>query len=171
MSQLFHDYQKFCEEFQRLDAAYKTASSQGSGDIEWQNLKDFMAQPESVRIIAAVASQPIGFFKERKPKGSPEYILTFTRDPKKNVPDTKWKDAAFKQIHKTWFQRPIKYVYEHEDTNLHMHAHVKTTGRYIGKDNFKMFEREYGLVMIREVGKDNGIQGYFEKENDIKILE
>lgn len=166
------DYLKRSQEMRRLhDIASPFLCENNNDHSSVREWRTYM-ENEMLQITEYAAKQPTSWFKEKpKKKEHPDYILTFTRDPKKGVPETTWKDAAFKQLHKTWFQRPIKYVYEHEDTNLHMHAHVKTEGRYITKDNFKMFNEKYGLVLIRECGKDNGIEDYMSKENPIKTLE
>lgn len=89
------------------------------------------------------------------------YLLTFTSNEK--LPKESFKHAVVKQLEREIFSK-VKYVFEHEDTNIHCHAYVTAT-HTINKDNFKSHIRKFGNMDIKHVKTDNGIEEYISKEN------
>jgi len=110
----------------------------------------------------------------KKPKADPGwYLMTFTLRPqlilgvKQKVHSQtyidQWKTFLLKQFKRKCF-REGKYVIEHESTNIHCHVHAYLLQDPFG-DRFKAYEENYGSIDRKKVEKDNGIDGYFRKEN------
>ncbi len=116
-------------------------------------LIEFMTGPKNDLYWKAILKKPR--------QKSLVYFLTFTSNEK--LPKESFKHAVVKQLEREIFSK-VKYVFEHEDTNIHCHAYVTAT-HTINKDNFKSHIRKFGNMDIKHVKTDNGIEEYISKEN------
>lgn len=89
-----------------------------------------------------------------------QQIVTFTCNPK-FVKVAWWNDLlkALEQKCCTF----SKFTIEHMNDNIHCHT-VATSKHGLCKDKFKSYCKKH-MILFRKIGKDNGIEEYFSKEN------
>lgn len=93
-----------------------------------------------------------------------KYLITFTRDPNKQIV-AKWIERVRFELGRKFIQS-FKATMEHVDTNIHIHALIESN-KYLKKDDFKCFINNYGNIDLKKVVSNNGIEQYLSKENDM----
>lgn len=141
------------EEYQNLTIANERYQRDNNTTKHLSDMVEFLSGPKLLQLHKAILKTPR--------QKSLVYLLTFTSNEK--LPKESFKHAVIKQLEREIFSK-VKYVFEHEDTNIHCHAYVTAT-HTLNKDNFKSHIRKYGNMDLRHIKTDNGIDEYISKEN------
>lgn len=141
------------EEYQKLTIDNERYQRDNNTTNHLPDMVEFLSGPKLLQLHKAILKTPR--------QKSLVYLLTFTSNEK--LPKESFKHAVIKQLEREIFSK-VKYVFEHEDTNIHCHAYVTAT-HTLNKDNFKSHIRKYGNMDLRHIKTDNGIDEYISKEN------
>lgn len=125
----------------------------------------YTCSEKQLQDIQNIIADPMEWYKRsikaRKRFDGTKYLLTFTRNPNSKYTFDDW-------IHRIQLELSKNFIVDHScclenlDTNVHVHSIIEVN-KPIAKNQFKVFQRDYGYVDLRRVNVDNGVEQYITK--------